>query len=171
MQVEESICFAQNAQGFAAIPLPFLSYVQWNFVRKTLQHTEARIVSRFGWGLTKRIENHGLSRFKANMQRVRISFTALRIICWCSSSSLVKAWALFSAYSDSHACSPWHWARRTPTQVCQLLKASLKSVKVTEGRLSGANLKLGFILHRLSSDAFSLSKNILSHTTLRCLYY
>lgn len=28
MQVEESICFAQNAQGFASIPLPFLSYVQ-----------------------------------------------------------------------------------------------------------------------------------------------
>jgi hypothetical protein len=53
MQVEESICFAQNAEG------------------KTLQHTEARIVSRFGWGLTKKIENHGLSRFKANMQRSR----------------------------------------------------------------------------------------------------
>lgn len=53
MQVEESICFAQNAEG------------------KTLQHTEARIVSRFGWGLTKKIESHGLSRFKANMQRSR----------------------------------------------------------------------------------------------------
>ncbi|KIM47918.1 hypothetical protein M413DRAFT_439616 [Hebeloma cylindrosporum] len=44
MQVEESVCFAQNAEG---------------------------IVSRFGWGLTKKIENHGLSRFKANMQRSR----------------------------------------------------------------------------------------------------
>jgi hypothetical protein len=38
--------------------------------RKTLQTTEARIVSGFGWGLTKRIENHGLARFKANVQRV-----------------------------------------------------------------------------------------------------
>ncbi|KJA25777.1 hypothetical protein HYPSUDRAFT_37251 [Hypholoma sublateritium FD-334 SS-4] len=53
MQVEESVNFAQNAEG------------------KTLQHTEARIFSRFGWGLTKRIENHGLTRFKANMQRSR----------------------------------------------------------------------------------------------------
>ena len=31
---------------------------------------EARIVSRFGWGLTKTIENHGLAKFKANLQRV-----------------------------------------------------------------------------------------------------
>jgi len=53
MQVEESVMFRQNAQG------------------QTLQNTEARIVSGFGWGLTRKIENHGLSRFKANMQRSR----------------------------------------------------------------------------------------------------
>ncbi|KAF9569846.1 MSF1-domain-containing protein [Agrocybe pediades] len=53
MQVEESVQFAQIAEG------------------KTLQHTEARVVSKFGWGLTKKIENHGLSRFKMNMQRSR----------------------------------------------------------------------------------------------------
>jgi len=38
--------------------------------RKTLQMNEARIVSRFGWGLTKTIENHGLAKFKTNLQRV-----------------------------------------------------------------------------------------------------
>ncbi|KAG5653492.1 hypothetical protein H0H81_012701 [Sphagnurus paluster] len=38
---------------------------------KTLQQTEARIRSGFGWGLTKKIENHGLTRFKANVQRSR----------------------------------------------------------------------------------------------------
>ena len=43
--------------------------------RKTLQMNEARIVSRFGWGLTKTIENHGLAKFKANLQRV--SFTSI----------------------------------------------------------------------------------------------
>ena len=53
MQVEESVRFAQSPDG------------------TTLQHTEARIFSRFGWGMTKRIENHGLSRFKANLQRSR----------------------------------------------------------------------------------------------------
>ncbi|EDR15726.1 uncharacterized protein LACBIDRAFT_228795, partial [Laccaria bicolor S238N-H82] len=53
MQVEEAVEFRQTPEG------------------KTLQHTEARIVSGFGWGLTKRIENHGLTRFKANLQRVR----------------------------------------------------------------------------------------------------
>ncbi|KAF8640384.1 hypothetical protein AX17_000054 [Amanita inopinata Kibby_2008] len=53
MQVEESILFHQTPDG------------------KTLQTTEARIRSGFGWGLTKRIESHGLKRFKANVQRSR----------------------------------------------------------------------------------------------------
>ena len=38
--------------------------------RKTLQINEARIVSRFGWGLAKTIESHGLAKFKTNLQRV-----------------------------------------------------------------------------------------------------
>jgi len=38
---------------------------------KTLQTTEASITSKFGWGLTRRIESHGLARFKANVQRSR----------------------------------------------------------------------------------------------------
>ncbi|EIN13399.1 MSF1-domain-containing protein [Punctularia strigosozonata HHB-11173 SS5] len=37
----------------------------------TLQNTEASVVSRFGWGLGSRIENHGLAKFKANIQRSR----------------------------------------------------------------------------------------------------
>jgi len=53
MQVEESVQFALNDEG------------------KTVQRTEARVFSRFGWGLTKKIENHGLTKFKANMQRSR----------------------------------------------------------------------------------------------------
>jgi len=53
MQVEESVLFKQAEDG------------------KTLQTTEARIISGFGWGLTKRIESHGLQRFKANVQRSR----------------------------------------------------------------------------------------------------
>lgn len=38
----------------------------------TMQTTQARFVSGFGWGLTKRIESHGLNKFKANIQRVCI---------------------------------------------------------------------------------------------------
>jgi len=53
MQVQESVVFRQTPDG------------------KTLQTTEARIISRFGWGLTKTIESHGLARFKANVQRSR----------------------------------------------------------------------------------------------------
>jgi len=43
-------------------------------VGKTLQLNEARFVSGFGWGLTKRIENHVLARFKANVQKSREGF-------------------------------------------------------------------------------------------------
>ncbi|KAI0786105.1 MSF1-domain-containing protein [Abortiporus biennis] len=38
---------------------------------KTIQHTEARFVSGFGWGLTKRIESHGVAKFKAHVHRSR----------------------------------------------------------------------------------------------------
>ncbi|KAI6005124.1 MSF1-domain-containing protein [Pisolithus orientalis] len=57
MQIVETQLFEQAANGYAT-PI-------------TLQTTEAYITSKFGWGLTRRIENHGLSRFKAHVQRSR----------------------------------------------------------------------------------------------------
>ncbi|OBZ79142.1 Protein UPS1, mitochondrial [Grifola frondosa] len=59
MRVEERIHIEQMADG------------------KTMQTTEAMFVSGFGWGLTKRIENHGLARFKANLQRSREGFSVI----------------------------------------------------------------------------------------------
>ncbi|KAH9065907.1 MSF1-domain-containing protein [Lactarius vividus] len=53
MQIHENQTFSQLGEG------------------KTLQTTEARIVSGFGWGLTKQIENYGLARFRKNVQRSR----------------------------------------------------------------------------------------------------
>ncbi|KAK0506034.1 MSF1-domain-containing protein [Armillaria luteobubalina] len=53
MQVEESVLLSQNDEG------------------KTMQTSEARIRSRFGWGLTKRIETFGMNRFKTHVQRSR----------------------------------------------------------------------------------------------------
>ncbi|KAJ7596720.1 MSF1-domain-containing protein [Mycena floridula] len=53
MQVEESVKFHETVEG------------------KTAQTTEARIVSGFGWGLAKRIENFGLNRARAHVQRSR----------------------------------------------------------------------------------------------------
>lgn len=52
---------------FRFSPTPISSRL---FERKTLQTTEARIVSGFGWGLTRQIENYGLARFRKNVQRV-----------------------------------------------------------------------------------------------------
>ncbi|KAI0308049.1 MSF1-domain-containing protein [Multifurca ochricompacta] len=53
MQVHETQTFSQVGEG------------------RTLQTTEARIVSGFGWGLTRQIENYGLARFRKNVQRSR----------------------------------------------------------------------------------------------------
>lgn len=37
----------------------------------TVQHTDARFLSKFGWGLTRRIEQFGAAKFKANIERSR----------------------------------------------------------------------------------------------------
>ncbi|THH21003.1 hypothetical protein EW146_g468 [Bondarzewia mesenterica] len=74
MQVHETQVFKQTLDGYSII-----RFLAWKaeqltcapIFRKTLQTTEASIVSGFGWGLTRRIESHGLARFKANMQRSR----------------------------------------------------------------------------------------------------
>ncbi|RPD63257.1 MSF1-domain-containing protein [Lentinus tigrinus ALCF2SS1-7] len=56
MRVEEHIHIRQTEEG------------------KTLQTTEAMFLSGFGWGLTKKIENYGLAKFKTNLQRSREGF-------------------------------------------------------------------------------------------------
>ncbi|KAF9023404.1 MSF1-domain-containing protein [Hymenopellis radicata] len=53
MQVEETAFIRQNEDG------------------QTLQTNEARIRSRFGWGLTKRIEAFGMHRVESHVQRSR----------------------------------------------------------------------------------------------------
>ena len=71
MQVHETQTFSQVGEGcvgfFYVTPTPSLIAL---FHRKTLQTTEGRIVSGFGWGLTRQIENYGLARFRKNVQRV-----------------------------------------------------------------------------------------------------
>lgn len=59
MRVEEHIHIRQREDG------------------KTLQTTEAMFLSGFGWGLTKKIENYGLAKFKANLQRSRQGFSMI----------------------------------------------------------------------------------------------
>ena len=73
MQVEESVRLAQTPEGFVVFHLHIVSPHLISFVRQTLQQTEARIISNFGWGLTKQIENHGLNKFKTNLQRVSLA--------------------------------------------------------------------------------------------------
>jgi len=38
---------------------------------KTLQTTNAEVISQFGWGLTKRIEKYGVYKFKKNVEKSR----------------------------------------------------------------------------------------------------
>jgi len=71
MQVHETQTFRQVGEGcvtYFSVTTPMAS--MHGFQRQTLQTTEARIVSGFGWGLTKQIENYGLARFRKNVQRV-----------------------------------------------------------------------------------------------------
>jgi hypothetical protein len=75
LQVQESVRFAYTPDGYvSSTPSAPISY----FVRQTLQQTEAQIISNFGWGLTRKIENHGLNKFKANLQRVSLILVILR---------------------------------------------------------------------------------------------
>ncbi|KAF7340017.1 PRELI/MSF1 domain-containing protein [Mycena venus] len=88
MQVQETVEFRSTPEG------------------KTLQLTEARILSGFGWGLTRRIETHGLNKFKANLQRVRFHFMILSTFL-TPVYSLVKAFLSSSSSCDNPDCSQW----------------------------------------------------------------
>lgn len=44
---------------------------------KTIQRTDVSIVSGFGWGLTQRIEQFGLQKFKSNLQKSREGLKAI----------------------------------------------------------------------------------------------
>ncbi|KAF9523581.1 MSF1-domain-containing protein [Crepidotus variabilis] len=85
MQVEESVKFAQTTDG------------------KTLQHTEGRVFSRFGWGLTKKIENHGLNKFKANLQRSR---EGVSVVLSLLRQSRLQPMTLGAGVETPHELSP-----------------------------------------------------------------
>lgn len=68
IQVQESVQLREIESGWA---FPFIQKgPQLTSTSKTEQLTTARFISGFGWGLTRRIEAHGLNKFKANIQRV-----------------------------------------------------------------------------------------------------
>ncbi|EMD41643.1 hypothetical protein CERSUDRAFT_110217 [Gelatoporia subvermispora B] len=67
-------CMTRNLDHVKVMRAEERITIQEADVGKTLQYNEARFVSGFGWGLTKRIENHVLTRFKANVQKSREGF-------------------------------------------------------------------------------------------------
>ena len=71
MRVEEQVTLHRLDDGCVlphSLYFPLLNFRL--YCSKTLQKTQARFISNFGWGLTKRIESHSLAKFKANVQRV-----------------------------------------------------------------------------------------------------
>ncbi|TCD70638.1 hypothetical protein EIP91_002357 [Steccherinum ochraceum] len=64
-------CVTKNLDHVKALCVEERVTLQQAEDNKTMQLTEARFISAFGWGLTKRIESHGLARFKAHMHRSR----------------------------------------------------------------------------------------------------
>lgn len=79
MQVEESVVFRSTDDGYvrSTAYTTTLTLTDQSISRHTLQTIDARVVSRFGWGLTKRIESYGLYSLKKNIQRVSLLVTRL----------------------------------------------------------------------------------------------
>ena len=112
MQVHETQTFSQVGEGCVVHFLVPPTLVSSRFFeRKTLQITEARIVSGFGWGLTRQIENYGLARFRKNVQRVSpFKRPVLVSHFFCSR---VKVLLSFSISSVRLVGSPCRWVRHT----------------------------------------------------------
>ncbi|KIJ45706.1 hypothetical protein M422DRAFT_227448 [Sphaerobolus stellatus SS14] len=53
LQIIESVSLTEGSQG------------------KTLQRSEAQVISRFGWGLARRIETFGITRLKSHFEKSR----------------------------------------------------------------------------------------------------
>ena len=117
MRVEETQMFRQTHDGcvgcFGAITphrmADTLLSLNPSDRRKTQQVTEASFVSGFGWGLTKQIENHGLARFKRNVQRVRAAATYYphtALLTFFPCASLVRASRSSLTTFVRAACSP-----------------------------------------------------------------
>jgi len=74
---------------------------------KTVQTTQARFVSGFGWGLTKRIENHGLSKFKANIQKSREGVSLVLRLLRESQMQPLALGATSNAVQTPSQTEPW----------------------------------------------------------------
>jgi hypothetical protein len=68
--------------------------------RKTLHKTEAQFISRFGWGLTRRIEEYGVNKFKVNIEKVRTVESFRRMV---ANASFLAAVAPGAVARDSCA--------------------------------------------------------------------
>lgn len=79
-------CTARNVDNVKIMKIVESVHLQDAPHHKTLQNTEASIVSAFGWGLTNRIENHGFTKFKANVQRSRDGIST--VLQWLRQSRL-----------------------------------------------------------------------------------
>lgn len=64
-------CTTRNLDNLKVMRVEEVVQIEQAADDTTVQRSEVRIVSRFGWGLTKKIENFGVNRFKTNLQRSR----------------------------------------------------------------------------------------------------
>jgi len=77
MQVHEDVELHEAENGYVFFSLGIdeidvrsRAYSTLSHSRMTIQKTTASVVSNFGWGLTKRIEKYGVTKFKSNLERV-----------------------------------------------------------------------------------------------------
>ncbi|KZT06310.1 MSF1-domain-containing protein [Laetiporus sulphureus 93-53] len=116
MRVEERVIFQQMDDG------------------KTFQNTEARFASGFGWGLTKKIESHGLAKFKANIQRSRQGFSMILDLIRQSRMRPMTMGAPAEAYLPAHYSAP-------SSETNSVDESSINSDREQKTRASWLNLK------------------------------
>jgi len=103
-------CKTRNLDHVKVMRIEEITTLRQAEAGKTLQTNEARIISRFGWGLAKTIENHGLAKFKTNLQRSREGLShILNALRQTRLQPVVAGGALYSPITESvrvHGISP-----------------------------------------------------------------
>jgi hypothetical protein len=107
-------------RGWVSIPLlssPFfllhcLRPALTTSYRRTIHTSTVNIHSRFGWGLTSRIEEHGVSKFQANLQKSRQGLSVILALLRQQPMALGLSGSLSSS-SDAWYARQAHNATRT----------------------------------------------------------
>ncbi|KAF8922213.1 MSF1-domain-containing protein [Mucidula mucida] len=126
-------CRTKNLEFTKVMQVEEYAFIRQNEDGQTLQTNEARIRSRFGWGLTKRIEAFGMHRVESHVQRSRDGISLILNMIRQSRQTLG---APATAYSPSMYHSPKEESS-TPSPAHSDLQQNTSSWRRWKGWLFG----------------------------------